>query len=90
VTGSKAASDKEGNVPTFMIRGYKFQFYSLDQPEPPHVHVFRGGHAAKIWLNPVALVYNYGYNRPEINRILKLTRRHQAQLLEAWHEHFDQ
>jgi hypothetical protein len=32
---------------------------------------------------------NRGYNRSELNRILKLTRQHQAQLLEAWNEHFD-
>jgi hypothetical protein len=75
-------------VPTVIIDGYKFRFYSSDFSEPPHVHVLRGEHQAKIWLVPVALVYNRGYNSAELNRILRLTVQHQAKLLEVWNEYF--
>jgi hypothetical protein len=78
----------EALVPTVLIEGYKFRFYSSDFSEPPHVHVLRGEHQAKIWLVPVVLVYNHGYNTPELNRILRLTGQHQAELLEVWNEYF--
>ena len=77
-------------MPTILIDGYKFRFYSSDIGEPPHVHVFRGNSEAKIWLQPVDLQYNRGYNQSELNRILKLAQRHQQELLERWNDHFDQ
>ena len=76
-------------MPTIFIDGYKFRFYSSDANEPPHVHVIKAENVAKIWLGPVELETNRGYNRSELNRVLKLTELHQAQLLEAWNEHFD-
>ena len=75
-------------VPTIIIEGYKFRFYSSDINEPPHVHVIRDDNVAKIWLQPI--VVNYGYNQPTLNRILKLTRQNQDRLLEAWNDHFSQ
>jgi hypothetical protein len=57
--------------------------------EPPHVHVIKAENAARIWLEPVELETNRGYNRSELNRILKLTEEHRTELLEAWNEHFD-
>ncbi len=77
-------------MPTIIIEGYKFRFYSSDINEPPHVHVFHGENEAKIWLQPVNVARNYGYHRAELNRIFKLTRKHQERLLEAWNVHFDQ
>ena len=75
-------------MPTVLIEGYKFRFYSSDFSEPPHVHVFQGEHQAKIWLQPVAVVYNHGYNASDLNRILRLTHQHQAELLEVWNDYF--
>ncbi|MDA0242018.1 MAG: DUF4160 domain-containing protein [Chloroflexi bacterium] len=77
-------------MPTVFIDGYKFRFYSSDQHEPPHVHIIRDGFVAKIWLQPIQLVYNRGYNDSTLNRILKLTEQNQAELLEAWYAHFNQ
>jgi hypothetical protein len=77
-------------VPTIFIEGYKFRFYSSDIHEPPHMHVIRDGKEAKIWLQPVVVEYNRGYNKPELNRIMKLTRQNQANLLEAWNAYFSQ
>lgn len=64
-------------MPTILIDGYKFRFYSSDVQEPPHIHVIRGENVAKIWLVPVSVEYNRGYNQPELNRILGLTLRNQ-------------
>jgi hypothetical protein len=44
---------------------------------------------AKIWLESLEVEYNRGYDKGELNKILKLTERNEAKLLEAWHEHFD-
>lgn len=76
-------------MPTIIIDGYRFRFFSLDRHEPPHVHVLRAEGRAKIWLSPVALEWARGYNDRELNRILALTREHQAHLLEVWREYFD-
>ena len=76
-------------MPTVFIAGYKFRFYSSDVHEPPHVHVIHDDNEAKIWLDPIQLEYNRGYNRAELNRVLKLTEQNQPRLLEAWHEYFD-
>ena len=76
-------------MPTIFIAGYKFRFYSSDVNEPPHVHVIRAERVAKIWLNSLEIAANLGYNKSELNKILKLIETNEAQLLEAWHEHFD-
>ncbi len=75
-------------MPTIIIEGYRFRFYSSDRYEPPHMHVIRGEDEAKIWLQPVDIEYNHGYNRAELNRIVRLTRQHQDRLLEAWNVYF--
>lgn len=77
-------------MPTIIIDGYKFRFYSSDINEPPHVHVLSGEDEAKIWLQPVVIEYNRGYNQRELNRVLKLTRQNQDRFLEAWNAHFGQ
>ncbi len=75
-------------MPTIIIEGYKFQFYSSDENEPPHVHVLRSGNVAKIWLQSLEIQYSYGYNETELNRILRLTRENRAKLVGKWNEHF--
>ena len=76
-------------MPTAFIAGYKFRFYSSDVNEPPHVHVIRGENEAKVWLEPVELEYNRGYNRAELNRVIRLTEENRELLLRNWNEHFD-
>ena len=75
-------------MPTIEIEGYKFRFYNTDRYEPPHVHVFKDEKEAKIWLEPVEVQANYEYNNSELNRIVKLTRKHRSRLLEVWNAHF--
>lgn len=77
-------------MPTIIIDGYKFRFYSSDFLEPPHIHIIKDRKVAKIWLNPIQVAYNRGYNQPTLNKLIKLTETHQIQLLEAWRAYFDQ
>ena len=77
-------------MPTIIIDGYKFRFYSSDIQEPPHVHVIHGDDVAKIWLGSVSVEYNRGYNKSELNRIVKLTRENKERLLEVWNDYFSQ
>ncbi len=77
-------------MPTVLIDEYKFRFYSSDFREPPHVHIFRGEKQAKIWLDPIEVQTNYGYNQSELNKIIQLTKDNRDRLLEIWHDHFDQ
>jgi hypothetical protein len=76
-------------MPTILINGYKFRFYSSDVNEPPHVHVIRAERVAKIWLESLEVESNRGYNEVELNKVLKLTEANAVKLLEVWHEHFD-
>jgi hypothetical protein len=76
-------------MPTIPIAGYKFRFYSSDRHEPRHVHVIHGEHEAKIWLPPVSVEYNRGYNRSELNHLVKLTQQYQKELLEVWNAYFN-
>ena len=76
-------------MPTLFIKGYKFRFYSSDVNEPPHVHVIKAERVAKIWLDPIELETNRGYNKAELNKVLKLTQQNEARLLEAWNEYFE-
>ncbi len=69
-------------MPTILIDGYKFRFYSSDIFEPPHVHIIKAEKVAKIWLQPISVQYNRGYNPAELNRLLKLTRKNQVGGLE--------
>ena len=75
-------------MPTLLIDGYKFRFYSSDLNEPPHAHVLRDELEAKVWLQPVVVQHNHGYSQSELNHILRLTRQNQERLLEAWNAHF--
>lgn len=77
-------------MPTIIIDGYKFRFYSSDIKEPPHVHVIHGNDVAKIRLESFDVEYNYGYNKPELNKIVKLTREHKVRLLKVWNDYFNQ
>ena len=76
-------------MPTVLRSGpYRFFFYAGDRNEPQHVHVERDDKIAKFWLSPVRLQNNGGFNRSEINRILKILIENQTQLTEAWNDYF--
>lgn len=76
-------------MPTIEIGGYKFRFYSSDLNEPPHMHVLQDNNETKVWLQPIEVEYNRGYNKAKMNRILKLTKQNQQKLLEMWNAYFN-
>ncbi|MDO8706476.1 MAG: DUF4160 domain-containing protein [Sulfuricaulis sp.] len=64
-------------MPTVLRSGpYRFFFYAGDRNEPQHTHVERDDKIAKFWLSPVRLQNSGGFNRSEINRILKIIVEH--------------
>lgn len=76
-------------MPTALRSGpYRFFFYAGDRDEPPHVHVERDEHVAKVWLDPVRLQSSGGFSRIEVARIQKLVDGHRAFLLRCWREYF--
>ena len=76
-------------MPTVLrVGSYRFFFYSGDRNEPIHIHVECEDNIAKVWLDPIRLQNSGGFNRSEINKILKLIFEHQKELVEAWNEYF--
>ncbi len=68
--------------------GYVFYFYAEEGTEPPHVHVDKGDGTAKLWLDPVRLVWTEGLKVNEVRQVLRIAERQQAKLLKAWNEFF--
>lgn len=76
-------------MPTVLrIGSYRFYFYSHEPDEPPHVHIDRDDSSTKFWLQPVSLARNRGFSARELRQVQGLVEQHQAELLEAWNEHF--
>ena len=70
------------------IRGYRFFFYSLEDREPPHVHVAQAERYAKFWLTPVNLASNRGFRSHELTAIRKLVLENRDLFLEKWNAYF--
>jgi len=76
-------------MPTVLRIGpYRFFFYSGDGVEPPHIHVERDDHTAKLWLAPVRLATSGGFGRRELSEIFRLVEDNEDVLLKAWHDYF--
>ena len=76
-------------MPTILRSGaLRFFFYSLENAEPPHVHVESGDATAKYWLEPVELARSRGFRASELTRLRATIIEHRNAFLEAWHAHF--
>ena len=76
-------------MPTLLrLEGFRFYFFSLEENEPPHVHVRRGGGKAKFWLSPVELVKARRLTKGEVRRAHEITQEHAAHFLERWSAYF--
>lgn len=54
-------------MPTVLRVGrYRFFFFSNEGREPPYIHAKAGEDEAKLWLDPVQLAANYGFNGREL------------------------
>lgn len=70
------------------VGGDRFFFYSLEDREPPHIHVAHAGRYAKFWLNPVALASNRGFRDHELTVLRQLVLENRAFFLEKWNAYF--
>ena len=68
--------------------GLRFFFYSLENGEPPHIHVESGDATAKFWLDPVELAHSRGFRARDLTRLRAKTIEHRQEFLEAWNAHF--
>jgi hypothetical protein len=76
-------------VPVLLrIRGYRFFFYSLEDREPPHIHVAQAGRYAKFWLDPLTLASNRGFRSHELTVIRELVLENRDFFLEKWNAYF--
>lgn len=71
------------------IGPYTFFFYSLENNEPPHIHVRRDRNLCKFWLEPVELAYNRRYPAHELTVIRHLVEDHRDMLIRSWHDYFE-
>ena len=74
-------------MPTVEIEGFKFRFYASDIGEPPHVHV-RKDRSEAVWLEPLRLDHNHGYNEKNLLRLLRLAAENRQRLLDEWNGYF--
>jgi hypothetical protein len=75
-------------MPTVFIQdGYRVSFYSYDLAERMHVHVFKGGHECKIWLDDLAVAFNRGFKPHEIAEIRRMISDRRVEIVERWLEH---
>jgi hypothetical protein len=76
-------------MPTIVrLNGVRYFFYSLENDEPPHVHMERGEKTAKFWLDPVELAKSNGFRPQELTRLRAVVIERRQEFLEAWHAHF--
>jgi hypothetical protein len=75
-------------MPTVFIQnGFRVSFYSYDLAERMHVHIFKGGHECKVWLDDSALAFNRGFKPHEIAEIRRMVSERRAEIVERWLEH---
>ena len=69
-------------------KGYTFRFYSKEEKRA-HVHVFKQGAQAKVWLEPDVEVDIYrGYSGKDLNVIEKRVKQERDVLLAKWRRYF--
>jgi hypothetical protein len=72
----------------FRERGYRFYFFSREEPRM-HVHVMSAKGEAKYWLEPeLELAKNYRLSRTELRDIETIIEEHLNELKAAWNSHF--
>lgn len=76
-------------MPTVLRIGpYRFFFYSLENDEPPHIHIERDDNVAKYWLDRVELASSRGFRSHELTRLREMVLENRIKLQEAWDGYF--
>ncbi len=76
----------------FKHKGYRFFFFSNEGTplEPCHIHVRKGGAAAKFWIVPeVRLAEAYDMSSAESRELLRVIKQKQELIRRKWNEYFD-
>ena len=72
----------------FRVKGYRFFFFSREEPRI-HVHVHAASGEAKSGWNPgIELAQNNGMKDKEIREAQKLIEEHGDEIRSAWKKHF--
>ncbi|MEP0764185.1 MAG: DUF4160 domain-containing protein [Chloroflexota bacterium] len=66
--------------------GYRVRIYLNDHP-PAHVHVSGAGMEARVTLEPVRVVDNWGFNHRQLAQIVRIIQEHRVALLAEWNRH---
>jgi len=74
-----------GSPQIYRDRNFSFRIYFNEGSEPPHVHVYRGDGSAKIWIDPISLCWNEGFNTNEMRWIFKKLKDRRAFFLREWY-----
>lgn len=77
-------------MPTVYHRRVQIPFLFIRHQRTATCTCDPGDDVAKIWLESFDVEYNHGYNKPELNKIVKLTRENKVRLLEVWNDYFSQ
>ena len=56
----------------------------FDLNEPIYVHVCNGRNEAKFWIEPLALAWNQGYRKHELNEVERLVEEKRSLIVATW------
>jgi hypothetical protein len=69
--------------------GYRFEFYSSDDDEPPHIHVKKNRKHAKFWIEPiVVLEFSVRFRAHELTAARKIVERNREWFVQVWNDFF--
>ena len=76
-------------MPTiFILFGFRFMYYSNEHC-PIHVHVKKGGAAAKFSIAPVQLIENNGLKNSELKLVESIIEENVELIAEHWNTYFN-
>jgi hypothetical protein len=86
--GAWECSRKTACLRCFGSKGFASSSTAASGRSRPTSTSKRGDGEAKLWLQPVELVYSYRLTPSELRRVRELTFQHEAAFVERWNEHF--
>ena len=76
-------------MPTVLrVKGYRFFFFSNEENEPIHIHVEKAESYVKVWLDPIRIAFEFGFNSKQLREINSIIEEKRELLIEKWDEYF--